>query len=132
MIFLGLNCGTTLLCSDIVGDYWTDSPVTMLPIYEELIAAGLRIWVFRFNHNNNNAFFFLDHSSFLVYLFLHDEICFVTVGMLIQWFQSLQLDVLLMLFNFPPLLIGILGMTTKRYFLHFSFHFSPKIKNFFF
>ncbi|KAH7547926.1 hypothetical protein JRO89_XS14G0040300 [Xanthoceras sorbifolium] len=34
-------------CSDIVGDYWADSPLSMLPIYKELIAAGLKIWVFR-------------------------------------------------------------------------------------
>ncbi|KAL2334301.1 hypothetical protein Fmac_015514 [Flemingia macrophylla] len=35
-------------CSDIVGvgDYWADSPLSMLPIYQELIEAGLRIWVF--------------------------------------------------------------------------------------
>ncbi|XP_051120178.1 serine carboxypeptidase-like 27 [Andrographis paniculata] len=33
-------------CSDTVGNYWTDSPMSMLPIYKELIAAGLRIWVF--------------------------------------------------------------------------------------
>lgn len=33
-------------CSDIIGQYWTDSPKSMLPIYKELIAAGLRIWVF--------------------------------------------------------------------------------------
>ncbi|GFY84563.1 serine carboxypeptidase-like 27 [Actinidia rufa] len=35
-------------CSDIVGvgNYWGDSPLSMLPIYRELIAAGLRIWVF--------------------------------------------------------------------------------------
>ncbi|KAK4778320.1 hypothetical protein SAY87_018507 [Trapa incisa] len=33
-------------CSDIVGTYWTDSPLSMLPIYQELIAAGVRIWVF--------------------------------------------------------------------------------------
>ncbi|MFS8012546.1 putative carboxypeptidase D [Helianthus anomalus] len=33
-------------CSDIVGGYWTDSPLSMLPIYKELIAAGLRVWVF--------------------------------------------------------------------------------------
>ncbi|XP_071722248.1 serine carboxypeptidase-like 27 [Rutidosis leptorrhynchoides] len=33
-------------CSDIVGDYWADSPLSMLPIYKELIAAGLRIWVY--------------------------------------------------------------------------------------
>ncbi|CAH9055133.1 unnamed protein product [Cuscuta epithymum] len=33
-------------CSDVVSNYWGDSPVSMLPIYRELIAAGLRIWVF--------------------------------------------------------------------------------------
>lgn len=33
--------------SDIVGNYWADSPLSMLPIYKELIAAGLKIWVFR-------------------------------------------------------------------------------------
>lgn len=33
-------------CSGIVGEYWADSPRSMLPIYRELIAAGLRIWVF--------------------------------------------------------------------------------------
>ncbi|XP_021715832.1 serine carboxypeptidase-like 27 [Chenopodium quinoa] len=33
-------------CSDIVGTYWSDSPQSMLPIYRELIAAGLKIWVF--------------------------------------------------------------------------------------
>ncbi|KAJ8760240.1 hypothetical protein K2173_011652 [Erythroxylum novogranatense] len=33
-------------CSDIVGDNWADSPLSMLPIYKELIAAGLRIWVY--------------------------------------------------------------------------------------
>lgn len=33
-------------CSDLVGNYWTDSPVSMLPIYKELIAAGLKIWVY--------------------------------------------------------------------------------------
>ncbi|KAJ7970427.1 Carboxypeptidase [Quillaja saponaria] len=33
-------------CSDIVGNYWADSPHSMLPIYQELINAGLRIWVY--------------------------------------------------------------------------------------
>ncbi|KAL7228710.1 hypothetical protein ACSBR2_007416 [Camellia fascicularis] len=33
-------------CSEIVNDNWGDSPLSMLPIYRELIAAGLRIWVF--------------------------------------------------------------------------------------
>ncbi|KAM0852169.1 hypothetical protein ACQ4PT_051940 [Festuca glaucescens] len=31
---------------DIVGPYWADSPKSMLPIYHELIAAGMKIWVF--------------------------------------------------------------------------------------
>ncbi|XAR52383.1 Carboxypeptidase D [Bertholletia excelsa] len=33
-------------CSDIVGNFWGDSPLSVLPIYQELIAAGLRIWVY--------------------------------------------------------------------------------------
>ncbi|XP_078180265.1 serine carboxypeptidase-like 27 [Carex rostrata] len=33
-------------CSNIVGTYWADSPRSILPIYQELIAAGQRIWVF--------------------------------------------------------------------------------------
>ncbi|CAO2199109.1 unnamed protein product [Urochloa humidicola] len=33
-------------CSDPIYDYWKDSPKSMLPIYRELIAAGIRIWVF--------------------------------------------------------------------------------------
>ncbi|KAI4381062.1 hypothetical protein MLD38_007178 [Melastoma candidum] len=32
-------------CSDVIKN-WTDSPNSMLPTYKELIAAGLRIWVF--------------------------------------------------------------------------------------
>ncbi|CAD6236077.1 unnamed protein product [Miscanthus lutarioriparius] len=33
-------------CSDIIGSYWADSPRSMLPIYQDLIAAGIKIWVF--------------------------------------------------------------------------------------
>ncbi|XP_020672568.2 serine carboxypeptidase-like 27 isoform X1 [Dendrobium catenatum] len=33
-------------CSDIIAQNWGDSPKSMLPIYKELIAAGLRIWIF--------------------------------------------------------------------------------------
>ncbi|XP_043700880.1 serine carboxypeptidase-like 27 isoform X2 [Telopea speciosissima] len=33
-------------CSNIVGNYWADAPLSMLPIYRELIAAGLKIWVY--------------------------------------------------------------------------------------
>ncbi|PNX81577.1 serine carboxypeptidase 27-like protein, partial [Trifolium pratense] len=33
-------------CSDVVWNYWTDSPLSMLPIYQELINADLRIWVY--------------------------------------------------------------------------------------
>nr|GEZ37980.1 serine carboxypeptidase-like 27 [Tanacetum cinerariifolium] len=35
-----------ITCSDIVRGSWTDSPQTMLPIFKELIKAGIRIWVF--------------------------------------------------------------------------------------
>nr|XP_011468696.1 PREDICTED: serine carboxypeptidase-like 40 [Fragaria vesca subsp. vesca] len=31
-------------CSDVIG--WTDSPVTVLPIIQELIATGIRLWVY--------------------------------------------------------------------------------------
>ncbi|PSR93016.1 Serine carboxypeptidase-like [Actinidia chinensis var. chinensis] len=33
-------------CSDVIRSNWTDSPKSMLPIFQQLIAAGLRIWVF--------------------------------------------------------------------------------------
>lgn len=33
-------------CSGVVGAYWQDSPISVLDVYQELIAAGLRIWVF--------------------------------------------------------------------------------------
>ncbi|TKY54690.1 Serine carboxypeptidase 24 [Spatholobus suberectus] len=33
-------------CSDVLLKYWKDSEISVLPIYKELIAAGLRIWVF--------------------------------------------------------------------------------------
>ncbi|GMJ11955.1 serine carboxypeptidase-like 27 [Hibiscus trionum] len=33
-------------CSDPLFYNWTDSPLSMLPIYRELIAGGIRIWVF--------------------------------------------------------------------------------------
>ncbi|KAG2620288.1 hypothetical protein PVAP13_3NG166400 [Panicum virgatum] len=41
----GINY-TWVTCSDPLYDHWGDSPRSMLPIYKELIAAGLRIWVF--------------------------------------------------------------------------------------
>ncbi|RDX62259.1 Serine carboxypeptidase 24, partial [Mucuna pruriens] len=33
-------------CSDVLNKNWKDSEFSILPIYQELIAAGLRIWVF--------------------------------------------------------------------------------------
>ncbi|KAM0953223.1 putative carboxypeptidase D [Dioscorea sansibarensis] len=33
-------------CSDLLYNNWRDSPRSMLPLYKELIAAGLRIWMF--------------------------------------------------------------------------------------
>uniref|UniRef100_A0A0E0L0D3 carboxypeptidase D n=1 Tax=Oryza punctata TaxID=4537 RepID=A0A0E0L0D3_ORYPU len=41
----GINY-TWATCSDILNDNWRDSPRSVLGIYHELIAAGLRIWVF--------------------------------------------------------------------------------------
>nr|WGC54933.1 P-(S)-hydroxymandelonitrile lyase [Echinochloa crus-galli var. zelayensis] len=35
-----------LLCSNSLYDNWTDAPASMLPIYKELIGAGLKVWVF--------------------------------------------------------------------------------------
>ncbi|CAL1374320.1 unnamed protein product [Linum trigynum] len=32
-------------CSHIVGICWGDSPLSLLPIYKQLIAAGVKIWV---------------------------------------------------------------------------------------
>jgi len=34
--------------SDIVEDNWVDSSRSMLPIYQELIEAGFRVWVYRY------------------------------------------------------------------------------------
>ncbi|CAN1328513.1 Serine carboxypeptidase 24 [Linum perenne] len=33
-------------CSEVVGEHWNDSDDSMLSTYKELIAAGLKIWVF--------------------------------------------------------------------------------------
>ncbi|KAL3649753.1 hypothetical protein CASFOL_006156 [Castilleja foliolosa] len=33
-------------CSDVLRGSWTDSPRSMLPIFQQLIAAGVRIWVY--------------------------------------------------------------------------------------
>ncbi|KAL5203283.1 hypothetical protein ABZP36_014235 [Zizania latifolia] len=41
----GINY-TWATCSDTLNSNWGDAPRSMLPIYKELIAAGLRIWVF--------------------------------------------------------------------------------------
>ncbi|XP_051183442.1 serine carboxypeptidase 2 isoform X2 [Lolium perenne] len=38
---------TWAACSNTINRNWRDAPSSMLPIYKELIGAGLRIWVFR-------------------------------------------------------------------------------------
>lgn len=38
--------------SDVLIKNWKDTAVSVLPIYRELIAAGLRIWVFRYSLNS--------------------------------------------------------------------------------
>ncbi|GJU49040.1 serine carboxypeptidase II-2 [Tanacetum coccineum] len=38
-----------ILCpfsNGVVGGYWQDSPISVLDVYQELIASGLRIWIF--------------------------------------------------------------------------------------
>ncbi|CAO2817846.1 unnamed protein product [Amaranthus hypochondriacus] len=33
-------------CNEVIGTHWSNRPPSMLPVYQELIAAGFRIWVF--------------------------------------------------------------------------------------
>ncbi|KAI5648687.1 hypothetical protein M9H77_34692 [Catharanthus roseus] len=35
-----------MTCSEVIRSKWSDSPKSMLPIFKQLIAAGLRLWVF--------------------------------------------------------------------------------------
>lgn len=44
------------LNSDVLNEHWQDSEVSILPIYKELIAAGLRIWVFRYSLISNQLY----------------------------------------------------------------------------
>ena len=52
-------------CSDDVSRNWKDSPSSVLNIYHELIAAGLRIWVFR------SLYFYTFSSSYLPFWWLN-------------------------------------------------------------
>lgn len=58
-----LWCGSNVLIRN-----WQDSQFSMLPTYKELIAAGLRIWVFRYR------VCLIDHPKFLI--FCHKLDCF--------------------------------------------------------
>ena len=40
--------GDLLKCSDDIFQNWKDSRFSVLPIYKKLIAAGFRIWVYRY------------------------------------------------------------------------------------
>ncbi|KVI11734.1 serine carboxypeptidase II-2-like [Cynara cardunculus var. scolymus] len=33
-------------CSNVVGMYWKDSPISVLDVHQELISSGLRVWIF--------------------------------------------------------------------------------------
>lgn len=35
---------------------WSDSKDSVLPIYKKLIAAGLRIWIYRYMFSNSHQF----------------------------------------------------------------------------
>jgi len=37
-----------LCCSEVIRK-WNDSPATVLPILKKLMAAGLRVWVYRYS-----------------------------------------------------------------------------------
>lgn len=37
-----------ICCSEVLNRNWNDTDASILPIYREMIAGGLRIWVFRF------------------------------------------------------------------------------------
>lgn len=48
VVVLICMCWLLMTRSETISTNWRDSPKSMLPIYKELIAAGLRIWVFRY------------------------------------------------------------------------------------
>ncbi|KAL5569284.1 hypothetical protein UlMin_025859 [Ulmus minor] len=57
------------ICSDIVENSWADSPLSMLPIYQELIADGPKIWVFSNGGNFSKNYSLVTRSFFLILLF---------------------------------------------------------------
>lgn len=58
------------ICSETLNRNWNDTAVSVLPIYKELIAAGLRIWVFRFvAHITIPSFSCLFTTYFVIFCF---------------------------------------------------------------
>lgn len=37
-------------CSEVLNRNWNDTDVSILPIYKDMIAGGIRVWVFRFDN----------------------------------------------------------------------------------
>jgi len=42
--------------STTVANNWGDAPISMFPIYQELLEAGLRIWVYKYVFQLSDSF----------------------------------------------------------------------------
>lgn len=66
---------------------WKDSAVTVLPIYKELLEAGLRLWVYRYNWPPSSSSWM--HKTFSMNLALKPICC----CMAINWCTSMFIGV---------------------------------------
>ena len=57
-------------CSNVLSN-WTDSAFSMLPVYKELISAGLKIWVFRYAALLLLLSFNLPYSMHRIHTYIH-------------------------------------------------------------
>ena len=64
------DCPVAIIGRDTVGSYWADSPKSMLPIYQELTAAGISIWVFRYIFHFNISSGLYIHINWYIQLIL--------------------------------------------------------------
>lgn len=114
-----------LLCSSAIRGNWTDSPKSMLPIIKELIAAGIRIWIFRYFQ-----FFFLQFSNKKLAYFrfshkknqrlkghLHSLFIYWTVEIQMLFCLWLQQDIPSKHLSSKPTSAGMLGSTMKQRYL---------------
>ncbi|XP_019190142.1 PREDICTED: serine carboxypeptidase II-2 isoform X3 [Ipomoea nil] len=69
-------------CSDEVNEFWKDSPTTVLDVYQELISAGLRIWVFS---GDTDAVFPVTSTRYCI-----DALKLPTVSLWRPWYDNGQ------------------------------------------